>query len=274
MGRRVVGQKRFGAGRPVDGRRVSSGAVVTACLCVALAFAGCGESAGKSASVAATTTATTPTTASTPTTATTPSTPATTATAAKAKAPAPKSSTTPTKAQTSTSASKPPAKTSTEPSKPPKKEQTFGKIKVTSTAFKTGGPIAVKYTCDGAGTSPPLRWQGVPQGTREVLVLAVDLTGGASDVVQWAVAGISPSTTNIPEGHLPTGAVAGVNSAGKVGWGGICGAKGQLHHVGFLFYALKHPLGLKSGFNPIAVRSGLKGATLATGLTLATYQRR
>jgi phosphatidylethanolamine-binding protein (PEBP) family uncharacterized protein len=104
-------------------------------------------------------------------------------------------------------------------------------------------------------------------------MLALDLSGSAGDAIQWAVAGLSPTTTEIPEGGLPAGAVAGVNSAGKVGWGGICGAKGQLHHVGFLFYALKHKLGLKAGFNPVEARRGLKGQALATGLTLATYQR-
>ncbi|MGA8365603.1 MAG: YbhB/YbcL family Raf kinase inhibitor-like protein [Solirubrobacteraceae bacterium] len=214
-------------------------------------------------------------TTTTATTATGPTTPAPATTSTAAKPPKPKShepSTTTTKS-TTTPAKPSAAKTSTEPSKPATKEKRFGKIKVTSTAFKAGGPIAVKYTCDGAGISPPLQWQGVPNGTAEVFVLAIDLSGGSRDVVQWAIAGIPPSTNRITEGSLPSGAVAGVNSAGKVGWGGICGAKTQLHHVGFLFYALKHKLGLKAGFNPLEVRRGLKGATLATGLTLATYQR-
>jgi phosphatidylethanolamine-binding protein (PEBP) family uncharacterized protein len=154
-----------------------------------------------------------------------------------------------------------------------KQEPYFGKVRLTSAAFKPGGPIPVKYTCDGANVSPPLEWGPVPHGTAEIFVLAVDLSGSTSDAIQWAVAGISPRAGGIPEGRLPAGAVAGVDSEGKVGWGGICGAKGQLHHVGFLFYALKHPLGLKSGFNPIQVRSGLHGSILGTGLTLATYQR-
>jgi hypothetical protein len=144
---------------------------------------------------------------------------------------------------------------------------------VTSTAFKTGGQIATKYTCDGAGTSPPLEWHGVPSGAAEVFVLAVDLGGAAHEVVQWAIAGIPPTATSIPEGGLPAGAFAGVNSAGKAGWAGMCGAKGQIQHVGFLFYALRHKLNLKPGFNPLEVRGGLKGDTLASGLTLATYQR-
>jgi phosphatidylethanolamine-binding protein (PEBP) family uncharacterized protein len=264
MGRRFGGRQRLGTS---GGRHQLSLAGVAACICAAVAIAGCGESSGgKSASVAPATTA-----ATTATAPTTPTTSATTSTAARP--PKSKSSQATTTKSTTTPSQPPAAKSSTEPRKPASKEKTFGKIKVTSTAFKAGGPIAVKYTCDGAGTSPPLQWQGVPSGAAEVFVLAVDLSGGSKSVVQWAIAGIPPSTTSIPEGSLPAGAIAGVNSAGKVGWGGMCGTKGQLQHVGFLFYALRQKLKLKPGFNPLEVRGGLRGATLATGLTLATYQR-
>jgi phosphatidylethanolamine-binding protein (PEBP) family uncharacterized protein len=252
-------------------QRMAALAGLVACLLVAVAIAGCGESSGKSASVAATTTA-----ATAATTPTAPAkTPATTSTAAKppaAKSSNPaKSSTTP--AKTTTAPKPPAAKTSTESKKAAKEPQTLGQIKLSSAAFKTGGPIAVRYTCDGAGISPPLQWHGVPHGAAELFLLAVDLSGSSSDAIQWAVAGISPSATSIPAGRLPAGAVAGINSAGKAGWGGICGAKGQLHHVAFLFYALRHKLGLQTGFNPAVARNSLKGATLASGLTLATYQR-
>jgi phosphatidylethanolamine-binding protein (PEBP) family uncharacterized protein len=113
----------------------------------------------------------------------------------------------------------------------------------------------------------------VPSGTAELFLLAIDLSGSTNDAIQWAVAGIPPSASGLSAGGLPAGAVAGLNSAGKAGWGGVCGAKGQLHHVAFLFYALSRKLGLKSGFNPIVARNSLKDATLGTGLTLTTYQR-
>ncbi len=242
---------------------------VMACLFVTLAIAGCGEGSGKSASVA---TATTSGTTSAATTPTAPTTPATTSTAGKP--PASKSSTSSTTpAHTTSTPAKPPAaKTSTKSSEVSERP-TFGKIKLASTAFKAGGPIPTRYTCDGGGISPPLEWRGVPHGTAEMFLLAIDLSGSSSDAIQWAVAGIPPSANGIPAGRLPAGAVAGLNSSGKVGWGGICGSRGLLHHVGFLFYALKHKLGLKSGFNPVTARNGLKGATLGTGLTLGTYQR-
>lgn len=150
---------------------------------------------------------------------------------------------------------------------------TLGKISLTSSAFTPGGPIDVRYTCDGASISPPLQWHGVPAGTAELFLLAIDLSGSSSDAIQWAVAGIPPGAGHISAGALPAGAVAGLNSAGRLGWDGICGARGQLHHVAFLLYALRTKLGLRSGFNAVAARSALKGQTLATGLTLALYQR-
>ncbi len=151
---------------------------------------------------------------------------------------------------------------------------TLGTIVLRSTAFRPGGAIPVRYTCDGAGLSPPLRWQHVPPGTAEFLLLAIDLDGGRRDAVQWAVSGLGPSLRGIRSGGLPAGAVAGRNSSDKVGWGGVCGARGRVHHVAFLFYALNRRLGLKAGFNPALVRGGLKSGTLARGLTVGTYRRR
>jgi phosphatidylethanolamine-binding protein (PEBP) family uncharacterized protein len=245
-------------------------ALSSVALGTAIAIAGCGgsgSSSTKAASVAATT-------ASTPaTTATTASTPAKSpAGKARAKSTQKPTSTSTTKS-TSTPAKTPPAKTSSAPSKVPKALAALGKIAIVSPAFTAGGPIPTRYTCDGEGVSPPLTWHGVPHGTAELFLLAIDLSGSASDAIQWAVAGIPPSASGLSAGSLPAGAVAGLNSAGKAGWGGICGAKGQAHHVAFLFYALSHKLGLTSGFNPIAARESLKHETLGTGLTLGVYNR-
>jgi phosphatidylethanolamine-binding protein (PEBP) family uncharacterized protein len=151
---------------------------------------------------------------------------------------------------------------------------TLGTIVLRSPAFKPGGAIPVRYTCDGGGLSPPLRWQNVPAGTAEFLLLAIDLNGGRTDAVQWAVSGLGPGLRGIGTGRLPPGAVVGRNSAGKVDWGGVCGARSRVHHVAFLFYALRRKLGLKPGFNPALVRDGLKNGTLARGLTVGTYKRR
>jgi Raf kinase inhibitor-like YbhB/YbcL family protein len=237
-------------------------------LCAALLVAGCGGGSSSTSGKVASVTTTASTQATTATT-----------TSTAAKPPPVKSQKNP--AKTTSTASKPatqpakapPAKTSSTPSQTSKALAALGKIVLTSSAFKAGGPIPARYTCDGANVSPPLEWHGVPHGTAELFLLAIDLSGSASDAIQWAVAGIPPSANGLPAGSLPAGAVAGLNSAGKAGWGGVCGSKGQAHHVAFLFYALKQKLNLKPGFNPVVARAALKGSTLGTGLTLAVYNR-
>jgi phosphatidylethanolamine-binding protein (PEBP) family uncharacterized protein len=231
-------------------------------LGAALLIAGCGggssSTSGKAASVA--------TTASTQATTTT-----TTSTAAKPPSgKSQKKPTTTASKPTTQPAKAPPAKTSSQTSKA---LAALGKITLTSSAFKAGGAIPTRYTCDGADVSPPLEWHGVPNGTAELFLLAIDLSGSSSDAIQWAVGGIPPGASGLSAGSLPAGAVAGLNSAGKAGWGGVCGAKGQVHHVAFLFYALKQKLNLKPGFDPIVARNALKGSTLGTGLTLGVYNR-
>jgi hypothetical protein len=165
------------------------------------------------------------------------------------------------------------SESSTKPSTSPPRS-TLGTIVLSSPAFTPGGVMPRRYTCDGAGISPPLRWRNVPAGSVELLLLAIDLDGGRAGAVQWAVGGLPSSAPGIAAGSLPAGAVVGRNSAGEARWGGICGAAGRVQHVAFLLYALNRKLGLMAGFDPAIVRSGLKGATLARGLTVATYSRR
>ena len=149
----------------------------------------------------------------------------------------------------------------------------LGTVTLSSPAFRPGGAISTRYTCDGADLSPPLRWRNLPAGSVELLLLAIDLDGGRTGAIQWAVGGLPSGSSGITAGRLPAGAVVGRNSAGEARWGGICGAGGRLHHVAFLLYALDRGLGLKAGFDVATVRGGLKDATLARGLTVAAYRR-
>jgi peptidylprolyl isomerase len=158
-----------------------------------------------------------------------------------------------------------------EPTQPVKAQSSFGKIVVSSPGFNAGGSIPARYTCAGANISPPLEWHGVPSGTAELFLLVINLSGG-SNPIQWAVAGIPPSATGMSAGSLPAGAVEGASGggSGKTGWGGICSVDSQPRQLGFLLYALRRKQGLKSGFNAMAARNGVKG-TLAMGVMLATY---
>jgi phosphatidylethanolamine-binding protein (PEBP) family uncharacterized protein len=152
-------------------------------------------------------------------------------------------------------------------------KHTLARIAVASAAFPKGGLIPVRYTCEGAGDSPPLQWGKVPAGTSQLFLLALSLTAGAQGAIRWAVGGIPASVHGFGAGQLPAGAVVGRSSDGKVGWAGICPAKGKPQAIVVLLYALRHPLALTSGFQPSAVQTELSGDELGTGVVYGAAKK-
>jgi phosphatidylethanolamine-binding protein (PEBP) family uncharacterized protein len=157
--------------------------------------------------------------------------------------------------------------------KAPTAKAHLSKFTVASAAFPPGGRIPARYTCTGGNVSPPLQWGKLPAGTSQLFVLALSLTAGAQGAIRWAVGGIDPSSSGIPAGGLPSGAVAGRSSDGHIGWSGICGATGKPQAVIVLVYALAHPLHLSPGFDPRIVQSQLAGNTLGNGIVYGAYKK-
>ena len=138
----------------------------------------------------------------------------------------------------------------------------------------TGGPqaLSAQYTCDGKNTSPALRWQGVPGGTAELVLFAMNLRPVNETLFfDWAVAGLSPDLEEIPAGKLPEGAVVGRNSFGKTGYG-ICPQGGEETYM-FTLFALPKKLSPAQGFDPLALRKSVAGASGNVGLLALSYVR-
>jgi Raf kinase inhibitor-like YbhB/YbcL family protein len=148
-------------------------------------------------------------------------------------------------------------------------------LEVTSPALQPGQPIPAPYACTGnqhLGRSPPLAWSKGPEGTVAYAVTMLD--PDARNFVHWAVVGIPPSTTSLPEGAggaLPPGAVELPNDFGKPGYGGPCPPSGPLHHYVLRVIALKAPV---SAAKADAAFFRLLGANaLAGGSITVTFER-
>jgi Raf kinase inhibitor-like YbhB/YbcL family protein len=149
-----------------------------------------------------------------------------------------------------------------------------GGLTLSSSAFERNGALPARYTCDGANVSPPLAWQNVPKRTAELVLFAIDVSSSTAEGgIRWVVAGIEPNSGEVKAGSLPPGAVAGRNSAGTVGYAGICPAKGKTHNIEFVLYALSKHVPLASGFAPTLAESEYGGSELASATTYATYTR-
>jgi phosphatidylethanolamine-binding protein (PEBP) family uncharacterized protein len=141
----------------------------------------------------------------------------------------------------------------------------------------TGSLVAlpVTYTCDGKDTWPELRWQGVPPGTAELTLFAMNVQPVEGKLFfDWAVAGLDPGLESIAAGRLPNEAVVGRNSFGKSGYS-ICPAESSETYM-FALYALPRRLSPARGFDPRAasIRARLRSARSAQRGDSGLRQRR
>jgi Raf kinase inhibitor-like YbhB/YbcL family protein len=125
-----------------------------------------------------------------------------------------------------------------------------GSINVSSD-FAPGAAIPRVHTCDGPDFSPPVRAVGLPAATQEVVVVMRDPDAPGGNFIHWDLAGLDPANGSIalPAAAKPSGAVAGRNSFGSLGYRGPCPPAGPAHHYELTVYALAQPSGLKHGFS-------------------------
>lgn len=145
-------------------------------------------------------------------------------------------------------------------------------VRVTSPAFSEGGAIPVRFTCDGAGTSPPLAWAGGPKRARSWALVVDDPDAPRGTFVHWVVLDLPAATRSLDAGVTPAGAVQAVNTAGRSGYAPPCPPGGR-HHYRFSVYALSAPTGLDDGAGLGDALDAIRSAAVAHGTLVATYQR-
>jgi Raf kinase inhibitor-like YbhB/YbcL family protein len=73
-------------------------------------------------------------------------------------------------------------------------------FRLTSAAFDDGQVMAQKYGKKAQNVSPPLDWEGAPEGTASFALSFVDVHPVARNYVHWLVSNISPQLSSLPEG--------------------------------------------------------------------------
>jgi hypothetical protein len=152
-------------------------------------------------------------------------------------------------------------------------------IEITSSAFTHGSSMPVQFSCDGDNVSPRLSWSDIPEGTKELAIIADDPDAPGGTWVHWVVYGISPDDDGLPEGlrsseTLDGGARQGKNDFDRLGYGGPCPPRGGPHRYFFKLYALDAELTLGPGATKAELFREMSGSILAQGELMGTYTRR
>lgn len=154
-------------------------------------------------------------------------------------------------------------------------------LKLTSAAFAPGQAIPREHTCDGDDTSPPLSWEGVPPGTRSLVLIvddpdAPDPAAPKMTWVHWILYNLPPSTTTLPRAvsraDLPAGTREGLNDWKRPGYGGPCPPIGR-HRYFHQLYALDVQLPDLGTPTKTALGEAMEGHALASAELIGTYQR-
>ena len=156
-------------------------------------------------------------------------------------------------------------------------------IQVSSPAFEDGGPIPVRFTADGEGLFPPLRWEGLPEGTASLALMCEDADiPFVRPLVHVIVHGIPPGLGGLRAGQVPfrlagrapAGFQCGRNSVARPGWMAPSPPPGHgPHRYAFQLFALR----IKPEFPYPPGRSLLlrtiRPFLLGQGRIVGTYER-
>jgi phosphatidylethanolamine-binding protein (PEBP) family uncharacterized protein len=151
-------------------------------------------------------------------------------------------------------------------------------ISVTSAAFTDGGAMPSSSAGKGVGdnTSPPLRWEGLPPDTRQVVLIIDDVDVPLPRPLLHTIAVIDPTLDGVAAGALQPG-TAGMRfiraDLGHRGYAGPRPIPGHgRHHYRFHVFAIDEPIS-DSVSTAKALLAATSGHVLARGVLTGTYDR-
>ena len=156
---------------------------------------------------------------------------------------------------------------------------------IRSIAFSEGEAIGKQFTGDGRDISPPLSWDDLPDGTKELALICDDPDAPtARPWVHWVIYKLGPDVHQLPENipagprvETPVAAFQGRNSwsSGRtIGYRGPAPPPGHgVHHYHFRLYALDRALEVNPGIDKETLLKAIDGHVLEQAETVGTYQR-
>jgi Raf kinase inhibitor-like YbhB/YbcL family protein len=151
---------------------------------------------------------------------------------------------------------------------------TIRDLRIASPAFAHSTRIPTRHTSEDVDVSPPLQWSGVPEGTRQLALIAHDPDAPRPHGwTHWVLYQIPPDITGLAEGDHG-GHTQGVNDFGQQGYGGPQPPEGHgTHNYYFWIYALDTELDLKPGLSRLELLEAMGDHVLEQARLVGTYDR-
>lgn len=145
-------------------------------------------------------------------------------------------------------------------------------MKITSPAFGNNQRLPARYTCNGEGINPPLKFSGVPPETQSLVLIADDPDAVSGTWVHWIIYNIDPSVREVSENSVPASGIQGSNSSGKPNYGSPCPPSGT-HRYFFKLYALNKTLTIQGEANMETIQNAMKNSIISQAELIGLYSQ-
>ncbi len=153
----------------------------------------------------------------------------------------------------------------------------MAEFRLTSPAFEHDQDLPDRFSADGGNVSPPLAWEGVPDGTTELVLVCDDPDAESGVFTHWIAYGIAGTVRHLPEGvprdaviDEPVELMQGLNEFDEAGYTGPT-AVDDLddppplpHRYFFRLFAVDQDLGLAPGARRDEIRKASAGHVIGT----------
>ena len=151
-------------------------------------------------------------------------------------------------------------------------------FKLTSPVFEHKGFIPDKFTFFYENISPPLKWEGAPEGTQSFALIMFDPDAKTPGFVHWVFYNIPPQIRKFDieiekVAKVESLGIQGLNGKGEACYRGCGPGPGPAHPYHFHMYATDLPPTLPEGLNAAQLREALKDNILAETELIGMYQK-
>ena len=152
-----------------------------------------------------------------------------------------------------------------------------GSFTLNVASLTPGSTLPGVYSCEGAGKSPVVSWEGIPTGTKSLVLILDDPDAPGGTFTHWIVYNIPPDAHSIPSGQtarkvLENGAQQGDSTARSRGYYPPCPPVGTTHRYLFRLYAVDMDI-VQPTADRESIDRALPGHTLEKTEFLTTFTR-
>ena len=154
----------------------------------------------------------------------------------------------------------------------------MNKLQLLSDAFTNNALIPSEYSCEGEDSSPSLKWNQAPSGTKTFALSCVDPDAPMDNWIHWIAWNIPSDWRSLHKkirSDDQSQFTQGTNSWGSIGYGGPCPPVGHgTHRYYFTIYALDEIISLDSSAQMDDLLQVIENHVLEKAELIGKYERK